>query len=111
MAVVAFEELHAVHDPGIEAGTYVLEDFTHEVPAIAQPGQFRSRRCEPDGFFTLFALITDVHAGGYLRAVLRRSATSFGMSDGRSATGAPIASNAFTLLSGVPVLPEMIAPA
>jgi hypothetical protein len=35
VAVVAFEELHAVHDPGIEAGTHVLEDFTHEVPAIA----------------------------------------------------------------------------
>jgi hypothetical protein len=35
MTVVAFEELHAVHDPRVEAGTHVLEDFTHEVPAIA----------------------------------------------------------------------------
>jgi hypothetical protein len=33
------------------------------------------------------------------------------MSDGRSATGTPASANAATLLSGVPVLPEMIAPA
>ena len=111
MTVVAFEELHAVHDPGVEAAAHVLEDFTHEVAAIAQPRQFAARRCEPHRLLALFALITDVHARVYARTVLSRSLSSFGISDGRSATGAPIAWNALTLLSGVPVLPEMIAPA
>jgi hypothetical protein len=35
MTVVAFEKFHAVHDPRVEAATYVLEDFTHEVAAIS----------------------------------------------------------------------------
>jgi hypothetical protein len=59
---MAFEELHAVHDPRVEAGTDVLEHFTHEVPAIAQPRQLRARRCEPHRLLAFFALISDVHA-------------------------------------------------
>jgi hypothetical protein len=109
VTLMPFEELHAVHDPRIETGTHVLEHFTHDVPAIAQPRQLGASRCEPHRFLALLALIPDVHR--YARTVLRRSASNFGMSDGRSATGAPIASNALTLLSGVPVLPEIIAPA
>jgi len=89
MTVVAFEELHAVHDPRVEAGTDVLEHLAHEMLAVAQPRQLSARRCQPNGFLALLALIPDVHAllAGGFEALGQQP----GMSDGRSATGAPIA--------------------
>ncbi len=92
------------------------EPAHHESQSILKPGEqssgnSRALDSRTPNNWRIFTVNSDDPSFDYAGTPFICSASKRGMSDGRSATGTPAAANAATLLSGVPVLPEMIAPA
>jgi hypothetical protein len=61
MTFVPIEKCKTLNDPGVEAAADMLGDFLDNVTAISEPGKLRPGRYRKHGFFTFFAMISELH--------------------------------------------------
>ncbi len=61
MTFVPIEKCEALDDPGVEAAADMLGYFLDNVTAVFEPGKLRPGRNRKDGFFTFFAMISELH--------------------------------------------------
>jgi hypothetical protein len=61
MTFVPIEKCKTLNDPGVEAAADMPGDFLDNVTAISEPGKLRPGRYRKHGFFTFFAMISELH--------------------------------------------------